>query len=75
MGNFKLSVKAEEDLTEIYTFGIYRFGLIEAQKYLSGMEVLLSNLEINPFLGTNASELFPELRKISCNQLGPDFKA
>lgn len=34
---YKLSNKAEFDSTEMYEFGIYRFGLLQAQNYFLGM--------------------------------------
>ncbi len=33
MGNYKLPKKAENDLAEMYEFGIYKFSLLNAQKY------------------------------------------
>ncbi len=63
MESFRLSIKAEEDLVVIYTFGIYLFGLDQAQKYLLGLEECFLKLANTPFLGRDASELFPGLRE------------
>lgn len=63
MGGYRLSVKAEEDLTEIYTFGIFQFGLIQAQKYVLGLEESFLKLSKSPFLGRDASELYLGLRE------------
>ena len=65
MESFKLSVKAEEDLTEIYTFGILQFGFSQAQKYVSSLEQTILKLAQAPFLGKDSSVLFPGLREFS----------
>ena len=66
MANFRLSVKAEEDLTEIYTYGILRFGLVEAQKYLMLLEKSLENLAQMPFMGMDLPSLKnPCIKKFS----------
>ncbi len=33
MYSYKLTIKAEEDLTRIFEYGIGRFGLFQAEKY------------------------------------------
>jgi plasmid stabilization system protein ParE len=47
MGVYKLSSKTEIDLAAMYEFGIYKFGLTQAQNYFYGMheafEVLAEN--------------------------------
>lgn len=44
MASFRLSSKAEEDITEIYTYGILQFGYSQAEKYAAEVEETLLNL-------------------------------
>ena len=65
MGVYKLSSKAEIDLAAMYEFGIYKFGLSQAQQYFFGIheafEVLAKNIE----LGRDASEFIADLKRFS----------
>lgn len=63
MASFRLSVKAKEDLTEIYTYGILQFGYSQAEKYAAGLEESLLNLAQAPFLGKESTFLFRGLRQ------------
>jgi toxin ParE1/3/4 len=62
MESYRLTVKAEEDLSEIYSFGILNFGFDQGNKYLIGLEGLFRQLSKVPFLGRDASDLYPGLR-------------
>lgn len=62
MANFRLSVKAEEDLAEIYTYGILQFGYTQANKYALGLEETLLKLAQTPFLGKQSDFLSNGLR-------------
>jgi toxin ParE1/3/4 len=57
MTEYKLSVKAEQDLAEIYFFSYQKFGELKADAYLIGLEECLSNLANNPFLGRNIEHI------------------
>lgn len=57
MGVYKLSLKAEKDLVQLYEYGIETFGLNKAKAYLMGMHTLFQLLGDNSELGKNASEL------------------
>lgn len=57
MADYELSVKAEQDLTEIYVFSYHKFGEARADAYLIGLEECLSNLANNPLLGRNIDHI------------------
>ncbi len=63
MGVYKLSRKAEIDLAEMYEFGIYKFGLLQAQKYFVGMHDTFEVLAENVNLGRDASEYITDLKR------------
>jgi len=65
MGVYKLSVKAEIDLAEMYEFGVYKFGLLQAQKYFFGMHNVFQVLDENPDLGRDASEFIEDLKRFT----------
>lgn len=63
MASFRFSVRAEEDLVEIYSYGILQFGYSQARKYIEGLEETLLRLAFGPFLGKESSLLYPGLRE------------
>lgn len=65
MGIYKLSSKAEIDLAELYEFGIYKFGLPQAQKYFYGMHETFEVLAENIDLGRDASEFITDLKRFA----------
>ena len=65
MGVYKLSGKAEIDLAEMYEFGIYKFGLTQAQKYFYDMHETFEVLAENMNLGRDASECIEDLKRFS----------
>jgi len=65
MGVYKLSSKAEIDLAELYEFGIYKFGLSQAQQYFFGLHEAFNVLAENINLGRDASEFITELKRFS----------
>ncbi len=65
MAVYDLSGKAEIDLAELYEFGIYKFGLSQARKYLYGMHEAFEILAENIDLGRDASEFIAELKRFS----------
>ena len=65
MGVYKVSRKAESDLTEMYEYGIERFGLKQAKTYLLGMHTLFQILANNTTLGRDASEFVLSLKRFS----------
>ncbi|SDE30810.1 toxin ParE1/3/4 [Pricia antarctica] len=65
MGVYKLSSKAEIDLVSMYEFGIYKFGLTQAQKYFYAMHEAFEVLAENLNLGRDASEFIADLKRFS----------
>ncbi len=65
MGVYKVSRKAEIDLTIMYEYGIEIFGLKHAQAYLLGMHTLFQILADNATLGRDASEFILSLKRFS----------
>lgn len=65
MGVYKLFSKAEIDLASMYEFGIYKFGLTQAQKYFDAMHEAFEVLAENMNLDRDASELIEDLKRFS----------
>lgn len=65
MGVYRLSRKAEIDIAEMYEFGIYKFGLLQAQKYFLGMHDVFQVLGENPNLGRDATEFIENLKRFT----------
>lgn len=65
MGVYKLSGKAESDLTKMYEYGIETFGLKQAQAYLFGIHDIFQVLSDNSNLGRDASEFIMTLKRFS----------
>jgi toxin ParE1/3/4 len=65
MGVYKVSGKAEIDLTKMYEYGIEAFGLKQAQTYLLGMHTMFQILAKNASLGRDASEFVLSLKRFS----------
>jgi toxin ParE1/3/4 len=63
MGVYKLSKESEIDISEIYEYGIEKFGLIQAQEYLIGLHDLFQTLTENSGIGRDASEFYPSLKR------------
>lgn len=65
MGVYKVSGKAESDLTKLYEYGIETFGLKQAQAYLIGMHDMFQILSDNVNFGRDASEFILSLKRFS----------
>jgi toxin ParE1/3/4 len=63
MGAYKLSRECKADISEIYEYGIVKFGLDQAQEYLIGLHDLFKTLAENSNIGRDASELYPSLKR------------
>lgn len=63
MANYQLTNKADDDLVQIYGYGIENFGLIHAQTYLASLADRFEYLANQPEFGRTADELFPGLRR------------
>ncbi|MDT7830553.1 type II toxin-antitoxin system RelE/ParE family toxin [Pricia sp. S334] len=65
MAVYRLSRKAEIDLAAMYGFGIYKFGLSQAQNYFYAMHEVFETLVENVNLGRDASEFIEDLKRFS----------
>lgn len=65
MGVYKVSGKAEIDLSKMYEYGIETFGLKQAQTYLFGIHDIFQVLSDNINLGRDASEFVISLKRFS----------
>lgn len=63
MGAYKLSKECEIDISEIYEYGIEKFGLKQAQEYLMGLHDLFQTLAEKSGMGRDASEFYPSLKQ------------
>lgn len=63
MLNLVLSNDAEADLAKIAEFTILNFGIIQAQKYYSGISNALNTLAKYPDLGIDHNEIKPGLKR------------
>ena len=57
MNRYVLSEAAKNDLHEIYDFGIYKFGYLQATKYLEGFQEYFKVLTKNPDIGQQRDEI------------------
>ena len=62
---YKLSEACKTDLSNIYKFGIFNFGLNQSRKYLLGLHDCFLSLAENTNMGRSASEFLPKLRRFS----------
>ncbi len=50
MANYKLNEEAEDDIRQLYRYGILNFGLEEAGRYYDGLFERFEKLAENPYL-------------------------
>ena len=67
MGSYKLSSRAALDIAEIFEYGIHKFGLSQAQKYLNELESSLHKLPDRAELRKDASFIRPALCRYKFN--------
>lgn len=60
--NYVLSRKAEEDIVEIFLFGVTHFGLEEAERYHDRLARCFDFLAENPFVARERTEISPPVR-------------
>ena len=61
MNKYVLSLEAEKDIEGILDFGIYKFGITQAEKYLLELEEYIIALSKNPKLGRLRNEIRKDL--------------
>lgn len=54
---YRLSLKAEDDITQIYVTGVEMFGVDQAERYYEGLEQTLNFLSDFPFTAAVRTEL------------------
>tara|TARA_R110002020_G_scaffold367300_1_gene579222 strand:- start:39 stop:371 length:333 start_codon:yes stop_codon:yes gene_type:complete len=65
MGAYKLSQLCDEDIGHIYEYGIEQYGLRQVKEYIVGLHNAFELLARQNFMGLDASELMPELRRFT----------
>ncbi len=65
MGVYKLSKEAENDIANIYEYGIEHFGILQAQKYLLEIHDIFQTLADNPDMGRDSSEFVSSLKRFN----------
>lgn len=63
MSSYRLTRRAEDDLLDIFLFGLERFGLAQAERYKLGLERCFTILADNPKIDRLADTVAPGLRR------------
>jgi toxin ParE1/3/4 len=56
------SIQAEEDLIEIYSFGVANFGVEQAERYQSGLQKVFEAILNFPMIARERAEFTPAVR-------------
>lgn len=62
--SYRLSLRADKDLSEIYDYTLLEFGSNQAVKYVSDFEELFNKLVQNPEIGRARPEIKQGLRSV-----------
>ncbi|MFB1002709.1 MAG: type II toxin-antitoxin system RelE/ParE family toxin [Bacteroidia bacterium] len=62
MAVYKFSLKAEEDISDIFEYSIETFGIAQAEKYYQALTECLDRLVQFPNLGRDSTELHQGLK-------------
>lgn len=63
MGEYRLTQRADDDLVDLFVFGLDHFGEAQARRYQTGLERCFSLLAGNPGLGRRADRVSQGLRR------------
>ena len=63
VNNYRLSTQAENEILDIFLYGIERFGLNQARLYKDGMESCFQLLGNNPRMGRSATIVGEGIRR------------
>ncbi len=66
MANYRLSKEAEQDLIRIYQFGLYRFGVSQADKYFKQLSDCFQRIADAPFSFAAVDEIAKGYRRCVC---------
>lgn len=63
---YKLSIEAERDVTRIYEYGYYKFGIIQADKYYEILFECFTKIAANPYMFPSVDHVKIGLRYSVC---------
>lgn len=63
MSEYRLSEEAEQDLREMYEFGYWEFGELQADKFYNKLFDRIELITDTPLLGKEVNDIYPELRR------------
>ncbi|MCK2053565.1 type II toxin-antitoxin system RelE/ParE family toxin [Methylobacterium sp. 37f] len=63
MGEYRLTQRADDDLLDLFVFGLQNFGDVQAQRYRTGLDRCFRLLADNPGLGRPAHRLAEGVRR------------
>lgn len=66
MYSYKLSFEAEEDITRIYEYGYYKFGVVQADKYYDMLFECFNKIATNPLMFPTADHIKKGYRSCVC---------
>ncbi len=64
MASYKIAVKANADLSEIYKYTAIKFGSQQARTYFLELHECFQLIANKPMLGRSVNEMRPDLRRI-----------
>ncbi|MCB0462777.1 MAG: type II toxin-antitoxin system RelE/ParE family toxin [Flavobacteriaceae bacterium] len=66
MFSYKLSLEAENDITRLYEYGFYKFGITQADKYYDMLFECFDKIASNPHLFPSANHIKTGFRSCVC---------
>lgn len=66
MHSFILSFEAEEDISRIYEYGFYKFGMIQADIYYENFFKCFEKIAMNPLMFPSAEHFKKNYRSCVC---------
>lgn len=67
MYSYKLSLDAESDITRLYEYGFYKFGVLQADKYYDMLFECFNKIAVNPFMFPSAKYIKKDFRFCVCD--------
>ena len=74
MASYKLSNVAKEDLIRIHQYGVYKFGMSQADKYFESFFDYSNNIAERPFSYESVEYIKPGYRRCICGSDSIYFK-
>jgi len=66
MHSYRLSFEAESDITRLYEYGYYKFGLAQADKYYDALFECFNKIAVNPLMFPTADYIKSGFRYCVC---------